>query len=125
MRTNAAAHACWCWAGFADSEYSKIVSGIDCTECVGFQSTSCPAMAQVKRSGAVSPAARAIARVVPVRMPPDEVGSLYIDASGALVQPDPARLGHEETNGCIHLTNWDAERLATLARPGFVVDVRA
>ena len=39
--------------------------GIELTECVGFQSTSCPASAQVKRSGAVSPAARAIASVVP------------------------------------------------------------
>ena len=52
----------------------KIVSGIELTECVGFQSVSCPASAQVKSSGAVSPAARAIASVVPVRMPPNEVG---------------------------------------------------
>ena len=57
-----------------DSEYWKIVTGIDATECDGSQSTSCPAIAQVKRSGAVSPAARATASVVPVRIPPSAVG---------------------------------------------------
>jgi len=29
-----------------------------------------------------------------------------------------------ETHGCLHLTNWDAARLAALGRAGFVVDVR-
>ena len=29
-----------------------------------------------------------------------------------------------ETHGCIHLTNWDAQRLAALGSAGFVVDVR-
>ena len=38
--------------------------------------------------------------------------------------PKPERLGREETNGCVHLTNWDAQRLSTLAKAGFVVDVR-
>jgi lipoprotein-anchoring transpeptidase ErfK/SrfK len=38
--------------------------------------------------------------------------------------PTPARIGHEETNGCIHLTNWDAARVSTLAKVGFAVDVR-
>ena len=37
--------------------------------------TTCPKIEQVKRSGAVSPAARATASVVPVTMPPIAVGS--------------------------------------------------
>ena len=36
----------------------------------------------------------------------------------------PANVGHSETNGCIHLTNWDAQRLSTLAKAGFKVDVQ-
>ena len=39
--------------------------------------------------------------------------------------PEPSRVGTSETNGCIHLTNWDVMRLARVVRPGFVVDVRA
>ena len=75
IRTNASAQACWCRFSSGASEYWKIVSGIELTECVGFQSVNCPASAQVKSSGAVSPAARAIASVVPVRMPPKAVGT--------------------------------------------------
>ncbi len=75
ISTNAIAHACSCRCASGASEYWKIIIGIELTECVGFQSVACPASAQVKRSGAVSPAARAIASVVPVRMPPNDVGS--------------------------------------------------
>ena len=50
------------------------MTGIDCTRMRGSQSTIGSAIAQVKRSGAVSPAARATASVVPVRMPPNAVG---------------------------------------------------
>lgn len=39
--------------------------------------------------------------------------------------PRPARVGTAETNGCIHLTNWDVLRLAQVAKVGFVVDVHA
>ncbi|MEO5672655.1 MAG: L,D-transpeptidase family protein [Ramlibacter sp.] len=39
--------------------------------------------------------------------------------------PDPARVGSSETNGCIHLTNWDVTRLAKVVKPGFAVDVHA
>ena len=60
--------------------------------------------------------------------PNNPVGSMWLGLSkphwGLHGTPRPERLGHEETNGCIHLTNWDAERLATLAKVGFVVDVR-
>ena len=37
--------------------------------------------------------------------------------------PSPAKVGREETSGCIHLTNWDAQRLAQMVGPGTVVEV--
>ena len=39
--------------------------------------------------------------------------------------PEPARVGTAESNGCIHLTNWDVQRLAQVVKTGFVVDVHA
>jgi len=39
--------------------------------------------------------------------------------------PEPSRVGTSETNGCIHLANWDVMRLSRLVKPGFAVDVRA
>ncbi len=39
--------------------------------------------------------------------------------------PDPSRVGTAETNGCIHLTNWDVLRLAQVVKIGFAVDVHA
>ena len=39
--------------------------------------------------------------------------------------PDPSRVGTSETNGCIHLTNWDVLRLAQVVKTGFAVDVHA
>ena len=60
--------------------------------------------------------------------PNNPVGNMWLGLSkphwGIHGTPRPERLGREETNGCIHLTNWDAQRLASLARVGFVVDVR-
>ena len=38
--------------------------------------------------------------------------------------PEPSRVGHSETNGCVHLTNWDAKRLSAIASAGLQVDVR-
>ena len=38
--------------------------------------------------------------------------------------PEPSRIGRTETHGCLHLTNWDAQRLSALGSTGFVVDVR-
>ena len=38
--------------------------------------------------------------------------------------PEPSRVGHSETNGCVHLTNWDAKRLSAIASAGLPVDVR-
>jgi lipoprotein-anchoring transpeptidase ErfK/SrfK len=60
--------------------------------------------------------------------PNNPVGNVWIGLTkphwGIHGTPNPQRLGREETNGCIHMTNWDAQRLSTLAKAGFVVDVR-
>ena len=60
--------------------------------------------------------------------PNNPVGNMWLGLSkphwGIHGTPSPERLGREETNGCVHLTNWDAHRLSTLAKAGFVVDVR-
>jgi lipoprotein-anchoring transpeptidase ErfK/SrfK len=60
--------------------------------------------------------------------PNNPVGNVWLGLSkphwGIHGTPRPERLGLAETNGCVHLTNWDAQRLTTLAKPGFVVDVR-
>ena len=57
-----------------DSEYSKMITGIDATACEGSVLTVWPKIEHVNRSGAVSPVARATASVVPVTMPPIAVG---------------------------------------------------
>lgn len=39
--------------------------------------------------------------------------------------PEPSHVGSSESNGCIHLTNWDVLRLAQVVKVGFAVDVHA
>lgn len=60
--------------------------------------------------------------------PNNPVGSIWLGLSkahwGIHGTPDPSNVGHSETNGCIHLTNWDAERLSRLVKAGFRVDIR-
>lgn len=60
--------------------------------------------------------------------PNNPVGNVWLGLSkphwGIHGTPSPERLGRAETNGCVHLTNWDAQRLSKLAKAGFVVDVR-
>ena len=60
--------------------------------------------------------------------PNNPIGNIWLGLSkphwGIHGTAIPANVGHSETNGCIHLTNWDAERLSTLAKAGFKVDVR-
>ena len=60
--------------------------------------------------------------------PNNPVGTVWIGLSkphwGIHGTPSPAKVGREETNGCLHLTNWDAQKLATLVSPGFTMDVR-
>ena len=60
--------------------------------------------------------------------PNNPVGNMWLGLSkphwGIHGTAVPANVGHSETNGCIHLTNWDAERVAMLAKAGFKVAVR-
>lgn len=61
--------------------------------------------------------------------PNSPIGVLWMGLSkphfGIHGTPSPERVGHTETNGCIHLTNWDAMKLSTIASAGLVVQVRA
>jgi lipoprotein-anchoring transpeptidase ErfK/SrfK len=60
--------------------------------------------------------------------PNNPVGTIWMGLTkphwGIHGTPNPSNVGHTETNGCIHMTNWDAERLSMLAKAGFRVDVR-
>ena len=71
-------------------------------------------------------AAHSKARIAPG--PNNPVGTVWIGLSkphwGIHGTPSPAKVGRQETNGCLHLTNWDAQKLATLVSPGFTMDVR-
>jgi lipoprotein-anchoring transpeptidase ErfK/SrfK len=60
--------------------------------------------------------------------PNNPVGVLWMGLSkkhyGIHGTPEPSRVGHRETNGCVHLTNWDAKRLSAIASAGTAVDVQ-
>jgi lipoprotein-anchoring transpeptidase ErfK/SrfK len=60
--------------------------------------------------------------------PNNPVGVLWIGLSkkhyGIHGTPEPSRVGHNETNGCVHLTNWDAKRFSSIASAGMSVDVQ-
>lgn len=60
--------------------------------------------------------------------PNNPVGIVWLGLSkhhwGIHGTPEPAKVGRMETNGCLHLTNWDALKLASIVSPGVVVDVR-
>jgi lipoprotein-anchoring transpeptidase ErfK/SrfK len=60
--------------------------------------------------------------------PNSPIGVLWMGLSkphyGIHGTPSPERVGRNETNGCIHLTNWDAMKLSAIASAGIVVDVR-
>ncbi len=57
--------------------------------------------------------------------PNNPVGSVWIDLSrdsyGIHGTAEPSRIGKTASNGCVRLTNWDAEQLAAGVRPGVVV----
>jgi len=59
--------------------------------------------------------------------PNNPIGVLWLGLSkphyGIHGTPTPASIGRVETSGCVHLTNWDAARLAALVAPGVPVDV--
>jgi lipoprotein-anchoring transpeptidase ErfK/SrfK len=54
--------------------------------------------------------------------PNNPVGVVWIDLNlehyGIHGTPEPSRIGHTESHGCVRLTNWDAARLASLVKPG-------
>jgi lipoprotein-anchoring transpeptidase ErfK/SrfK len=54
--------------------------------------------------------------------PNNPVGIVWIDLSkphyGIHGSPEPSRIGHTQSHGCIRLTNWDAARVAARAAPG-------
>lgn len=54
--------------------------------------------------------------------PNNPVGVVWIDLDkphyGLHGTPEPAAVGKTASHGCVRLTNWDAARLAALARPG-------
>ncbi len=54
--------------------------------------------------------------------PNNPVGIVWIDINvdhyGIHGTPEPGRVGHAESHGCVRLTNWDAARLAALVKPG-------
>jgi lipoprotein-anchoring transpeptidase ErfK/SrfK len=54
--------------------------------------------------------------------PNNPVGVVWIDLSkehyGLHGTPEPASIGRTQSHGCVRLTNWDALKLAALAKPG-------
>ena len=60
--------------------------------------------------------------------PNNPVGVVWIDLSkehyGIHGSPEPSKIGHTQSHGCIRLTNWDALRLAKWAQPGATVIFR-
>jgi lipoprotein-anchoring transpeptidase ErfK/SrfK len=60
--------------------------------------------------------------------PNNPVGSVWIDLSiesyGIHGTPDPGKIGTTFSHGCIRLTNWDAEDLASMVKPGTKVDFK-
>jgi lipoprotein-anchoring transpeptidase ErfK/SrfK len=61
------------------------------------------------------------ARAVIQPGPNNPVGLVWIDLSkehyGIHGTPDPSRIGHVRSHGCIRLTNWDALELAAMVKP--------
>jgi lipoprotein-anchoring transpeptidase ErfK/SrfK len=66
------------------------------------------------------------ARIAPG--PNNPVGTVWIDITkehyGIHGTPEPSRIGHVQSHGCVRLTNWDANRVALWVRPGTEVIFR-
>ncbi|PRH89602.1 hypothetical protein C5L14_03315 [Labrys okinawensis] len=60
--------------------------------------------------------------------PNNPVGSVWIDLSiesyGIHGTPDPGKIGTTFSHGCIRMTNWDAEDLASMVKPGTKIDFK-
>lgn len=67
-------------------------------------------------------------KVVVPEGPNNPVGSVWIELSrdtyGIHGTPDPETIGKTASNGCVRLTNWDAEALAAGVKPGVPVIFR-
>ena len=54
--------------------------------------------------------------------PNNPVGVVWVDITrphyGLHGTPEPSKIGKTESHGCVRLTNWDAQKLASLVRPG-------
>ena len=44
--------------------------------------------------------------------------ALNLEHYGIHGTPEPGRVGHTESHGCVRLTNWDAARVAAFVKPG-------
>jgi lipoprotein-anchoring transpeptidase ErfK/SrfK len=59
--------------------------------------------------------------------PNSPIGVVWLGLSkphdGIHGMPDPSRVGRQETHGCLHLTNWDVQKLSALVSPGVAVNV--
>jgi lipoprotein-anchoring transpeptidase ErfK/SrfK len=67
--------------------------------------------------------------VEPLELPPgpnNPVGTMWIDLTepsyGIHGTPEPSLIDKTASHGCVRLTNWDAEELATLVEPGVTVE---
>ena len=60
--------------------------------------------------------------------PNNPVGVAWIDLSkehyGIHGTPEPSRIGHVQSHGCVRLTNWDVQRVMKWAQPGTPVVFR-
>jgi lipoprotein-anchoring transpeptidase ErfK/SrfK len=60
--------------------------------------------------------------------PNNPVGVAWIDLSkehyGIHGTPEPSRVGHVQSHGCVRLTNWDVQRVSKWAQPGTPVVFR-
>lgn len=60
--------------------------------------------------------------------PNNPVGVVWISLNlphyGIHGTPEPGRVGHAESHGCVRLTNWDAARVAAFVKPGTPVQFR-
>lgn len=60
--------------------------------------------------------------------PNNPVGVMWIDLSkehyGIHGTPEPSRVGHAQSHGCVRLTNWDVQRVSKWAQPGTPVVFR-
>lgn len=61
-------------------------------------------------------------RLVLPRGPNNPVGTVWIELSkptfGIHGTPEPSKISKASSHGCVRLTNWDAEELARIVRPG-------